>query len=76
MTENFQAGRYAYAFGERVTPVDEIPVLFRRISKLPNGQIQITDSRICYTFHPEYSDANFPYGAFLECENVAYDDIP
>lgn len=62
--------------GERITPIDEIPPEFRMFAPLPGGdKLQVIDTRRCYTFHPEYHDDSFPKGAYLECINLAVDEL-
>lgn len=61
--------------GERVTPMDEIPFEARKKVKLPNGEWQTIDTRRCYTFHPEYRGDGFEEGAYLECIDLAVDEL-
>lgn len=61
--------------GERVTPLIEIPPPYRKEVIVSNDRRQIIDTRRCYTFHPEYRDENFPNGAYLECIDLAVDEM-
>ena len=65
---------YTHPFGERVTPVEDIPPQYHIQLRLPGNEVQICDLRIAYTFHPEYRDTNHPHGAYLECVDVALDE--
>lgn len=64
-----------HSSGERITPIEEIPVDERLLALLPCGRKQLIDRRRCYTYHPEYSDNFFPNGAYLECINLAVDEL-
>jgi len=61
--------------GERITPIEEIPMDQGLLALLPCGRKQLIDRRRCYTYHPEYSDNHFPNGAYLECINLAVDEL-
>ena len=73
--EDWRDGQYQYLRGERVTPVEEIPEEFQRVAHLPGGRRQMIDTRIAYTYHPEYRDSNFPNGALLECVDALMEEI-
>lgn len=49
-SEIWLEGEYQYPYGERVTPVEEIPDEFRREAVLPGGQHQTVDRKFHILF--------------------------